>query len=243
MLPAGNWQTKVDFKLKKIISLFILVFAVVRMGNAQKKIVGNVVDSASLAHMAGVNIRLKNTYGGTATDAKGFFKISVSPTDTLVFSFIGYKMEEFAPADLANESIIVRLTQQPKMLEAVTIMAKSLQGLNSSTPVHLGTKSKLMNYSPYGVGFSLSYFSKEEKEKRKLAKVVAEQERVKNYLVVVCSPEIRERFMQEFAINEDEYYKILIKFNEQSTSNLYDLTPEELMVVFSNFYQSHVFKK
>jgi hypothetical protein len=122
-------------------------------------------------------------------------------------------------------------------------MAKSLQGQNSSTPVQLRSKSRLMNYGPYGAGFSLSYFSKEEKEKRKLARVVAEQERVKNYLLVVCSPDVRQRIMEEYAISEEDYYSILIKFNEQSTGSLYDLTPEELIVVFSNFYQRHVFKK
>lgn len=210
---------------------------------AQKKIIGNVVDSASLAPIPGVNIHIKNKYQGTATDAKGFFKIVVLPTDTLIFSYIGYKMEAFTPAELSNESVVVRLTQQPKVLEAVTIMAKSLQGQNSSTPVQLRSKSKLMNYGPYGAGFSLSYFSKEEKEKRKLARVVAEQERVKNYLLVVCSPDVRQRIMEEYAISEEDYYSILIKFNEQSTSSLYDLTPEELIVVFSNFYESHVFKK
>jgi hypothetical protein len=210
---------------------------------AQKKIIGNVVDSASLAPIPGVNIHIKNKYQGTATDAKGFFKISVLPTDTLIFSYIGYKMEAFTPAELSNESVVVRLTQQPKVLEAVTIVAKSLQGQNSSTPIQLRSKSKLMNYGPYGAGFSLSYFSKAEKEKRKLARVVAEQERVKNYILVVCSPDVRQRIMEEYAINEEDYYSILIKFNEQSSSSLYDLTPEELIVVFSNFYQSHVFKK
>jgi hypothetical protein len=228
--------------VKKNLFLLIPLLFLMEMAYAQKKIIGNVVDSASLAPIPGVNIRIKNTYQGTSTDGKGFFRISITPTDTLIFSFIGYKMEEFAPTDLQEETIIVRLTQQPKLLDAVTVIAKSLQGTNS-TPVHLRSNAKLMNYGPYGAGFSLSYFSKEEKEKRKLAKVIAEQDRVRNYLLVVCSPDIKQRFMEELSITEEEYYKILVKFNEQSTSNLYDLTPEELIVVFSAFYQGHVFKK
>ncbi len=229
--------------MKRAFILILILVLAEFTAIAQKKIIGNVVDSASLAPLPGVNIHIKNKYQGTATDAKGFFKISVLPTDTLIFSYIGYKMEAFTPAELSNESVVVRLTQQPKVLEAVTIMAKSLQGQNSSTPVQLRSKSRLMNYGPYGAGFSLSYFSKEEKEKRKLARVVAEQERVKNYLLVVCSPDVRQRIMEEYAISEEDYYSILIKFNEQSTGSLYDLTPEELIVVFSNFYQRHVFKK
>jgi len=212
------------------------------VGFAQKQILGNVIDSTSLAPIPGVNIHIKNKYKGTATDAKGFFKITIEATDTLLFSFVGYRMEAFTPEELTGESVVIRLAQQPKLLDMVTIVAKSLQG-NSSTPVHLKSKAKLMNYSPYGVGFSLSYFSKEEKEKRKLTKIVAEQERVKNYLLVVCSPEIKARIMEEYSITDSDYYDILVKFNEQSTSHLYDLTPEELIVVFSNFYQSHVFKK
>ncbi len=229
--------------MKTSVLLIFTLLATLQVSFAQKKIVGNVVDSVSLAPIPGVNIHIKNKYVGTATDAKGFFKITVLPTDTLIFSFIGFRMEAFTPDELNAESVIVRMAQQPKLLDAVTIMAKSLKDQNSSTPVHLRSKSKLMNYSPYGVGFSLSYFSKEEKEKRKLTKIIAEQERVKNYSLVVCSPEIKQRIMEEYAITEADYYAILIKFNEQSTSHLYDLTPEELIVVFSNFYQSHVFKK
>ncbi len=228
--------------LKKKLFLLVLIISLVEITYAQKKIVGNVVDSASLAPIPAVNVRIKNTYQGTSTDGKGFFRITIAPTDTLIFSFIGYKTEEFAPADLREETIIIRLTQQPKILDAVTVIAKSLQGTNS-TPVHLRSNAKLMNYGPYGAGLSLSYFSKEEKEKRKLAKIIAEQDRIRNYLLVVCSPDVRQRLMEEFAITEEDYYKILVKFNEQSTSDLYDLTPEELIVVLSKFYQRHVFKK
>lgn len=54
-------------------------------------ITGTVTDAATGQPMAGVNIIVKGTTDGTATDAEGKFSIWATDKDVLVFSFIGYK--------------------------------------------------------------------------------------------------------------------------------------------------------
>src|SRR5690625_3971655 len=53
---------------------------------------GTVTDAESGETLPGVNITVKGTTTGTATDADGAYELTVeSLRDTLVFSFIGYQ--------------------------------------------------------------------------------------------------------------------------------------------------------
>lgn len=55
---------------------------------------GIVKDASTQEPLAGVNVIVKGTTRGTATDAEGRFSISAESEETLVFSFIGYKTFE-----------------------------------------------------------------------------------------------------------------------------------------------------
>lgn len=65
-----------------------------QMAWAQQVIKGKVTDSQK-EPLPGVNVLLKGTTNGTSTDANGNYTLQVAdPNGTLVFSFIGYTMEE-----------------------------------------------------------------------------------------------------------------------------------------------------
>lgn len=58
----------------------------------QERVTGTVTDAASGETMPGVNVLVKGTSTGTATDINGEYQLMVeSLSDTLVFSFIGYE--------------------------------------------------------------------------------------------------------------------------------------------------------
>lgn len=64
-------------------------------GSIQFEVSGKVSDAATGKSMPGVNVVVKGTTNGTATDVNGHYDLSVaSSSDTLVFSYIGYKMQE-----------------------------------------------------------------------------------------------------------------------------------------------------
>lgn len=61
----------------------------------QQTITGTVFDAETEESLPGVNIMVKGTTTGTATDREGAFNLNVpSLQDTLVFSFIGYQTQE-----------------------------------------------------------------------------------------------------------------------------------------------------
>src|SRR5690625_7602355 len=63
----------------------------------QEIVSGRVTDSQSGEVLPGVNIVVKGTSAGTATDSDGLFELTVpSLNETLVFSYIGYQSLEYS---------------------------------------------------------------------------------------------------------------------------------------------------
>jgi hypothetical protein len=85
---------------------------------------GLVVSVDSLQGLPLVSIRIKNTNKGTFTDEGGFFSFVVKKTDTIVFSFIGYKTVEYIlPANLKGikYSIIQPMAEDTVFLNTAVI--------------------------------------------------------------------------------------------------------------------------
>lgn len=57
----------------------------------QRTVTGRVTDASDGSMLPGVNVIVQGTTRGTVTDVEGTFQVSVSPDETLVFSFIGYQ--------------------------------------------------------------------------------------------------------------------------------------------------------
>jgi TonB-linked SusC/RagA family outer membrane protein len=87
----------------------------------QKTITGTVVSATTGETLPGVNIVLKGTAIGTATDINGNFELTVpSEGGTLVFSFVGYLPEE---VDIGSRSIIdLSLVEDITALEEVVVI-------------------------------------------------------------------------------------------------------------------------
>ncbi|MBB6681373.1 SusC/RagA family TonB-linked outer membrane protein [Aequorivita sp. 609] len=86
----------------------------------QGNIKGVVKDSLGI-DMAGVNIIIKNTSRGTQSDLDGEYTIIAHPSDTLVFTYMGYKTQEIA---VGNRTIInVVMLADATALDAVVINA------------------------------------------------------------------------------------------------------------------------
>ena len=88
---------------------------------------GMVVDENTEA-LPGVNIRIKNTNRGTATDANGTFTIRTAPADsaTLVFSFIGYKTVERTVAT-GESGVIVQMQVDQTELDEVVVTGYGME--------------------------------------------------------------------------------------------------------------------
>lgn len=84
----------------------------------QQLITGTVTDT-SKTPLLGVSILIKGKAKGTTTNSNGAYKLQVQPTDTLVFSYMGYKTVEIP---ISERSVInVQLQEDSNMLNTVTI--------------------------------------------------------------------------------------------------------------------------
>jgi CarboxypepD_reg-like domain len=216
-----------------ISSLLVITFS----GYAQKMTRGIVMDSVSLKTLAGVHVRVKNSDRGAVTNASGVFNLATNPTDTLVLSFVGYNSLEL-PLLFEEEDILIRLSERIRMLKEITIRGTRLyESEIVRTP---RTQPRKMTASD-GFSSPWEYFSKGQREKRKVVKLINENDRIKTYIQVINSQEIREDIIDAHGLTEVEYYNTLAKFNQQSQDVLYstdeDLITYSLKSFFKNTYR------
>ncbi len=108
--------------MKKYLLIFILISFVSIFGQGNGKLTGKIIDAAKNEPLIGVNILLKGTYYGAATDINGHFTISnIAPGSyTISISFIGYKTVEYTgykiDADKTKE-LNVKMTESALTLD------------------------------------------------------------------------------------------------------------------------------
>lgn len=191
---------------------------------------GMVVDSLSLAALPAVSVQVKNTARGTITDDSGRFEITASPSDTLVFSRVGYRIFELPL--FTYEPGMIRLSEQYTLLEAVTIDDARGRDLYEGL---FDEQNARLEHSKFPF-----WYSKDKKEKIKVERLQQENIRVKTYVdVVIRNDEIKRRLMAKHALTEDQYYSVLRAFNETHHEVMYYLTASELVSLLNTFFDTY----
>ena len=108
--------------------LLILFLFLSSFGFAQGFDVGGVVkETGSGLPIPGVNIQVKNTTNGTATDYDGRFSLKgVSSGATLVFTYLGYKNLEYKVIS-SNSALSIMLVEDSKVLDEVVVIGYGTQ--------------------------------------------------------------------------------------------------------------------
>jgi TonB-linked SusC/RagA family outer membrane protein len=110
---------QINALFKQIAFVGILLFGIVGM-SGQSIIKGTVTSTTDGEPIPGVNVILKGTSTGVATDFDGNYTISASPNDVLVFSFLGFKTQEQA---VGNQTTIdVVLEEDAAKLDEVVVV-------------------------------------------------------------------------------------------------------------------------
>ncbi|REG84034.1 SusC/RagA family TonB-linked outer membrane protein [Algoriphagus antarcticus] len=108
-----------------VLSLFLLIF-VTGTSLAQSKNVSGVIKSSTGETMPGVNVLVKGTTTGTASDIDGNFSLSVpSDESILVFSFIGYTSKEVRVGNSSELSVV--LAEDLSSLSEVVVVGYGTQ--------------------------------------------------------------------------------------------------------------------
>src|SRR5687768_12219422 len=106
---------------KFLLTCFALAFAFCSLAQ-ERTVSGTVTSTEDGSALPGVNVILKGTTNGTATDADGKYSLSViSGGGTLVFSFIGLESKE---VEIGERSIVdVSLALDVTQLSEVIVTA------------------------------------------------------------------------------------------------------------------------
>jgi TonB-linked SusC/RagA family outer membrane protein len=103
-------------KLNGFLTLFIALL--VQISFAQDRVVTGVVSDNSGLPLPGVNVLVKGTNLGTQTDFDGKFSIKATPTQTLVFNFVGMKSQEIVAS---STTVNVKMKDDAVELEGVVV--------------------------------------------------------------------------------------------------------------------------
>ncbi|WP_461075074.1 SusC/RagA family TonB-linked outer membrane protein [Spirosoma flavus] len=114
-----------------LLLVFYCLITTARANVADQSVTGTVLDEKGTP-LVGVNIQIKGTTRGTASDAKGSYRIDVpNGTSVLVFSYIGYRRQEIT---VGNQSIInVSMEADAGALEEVVVVGYGTQKRSSLT--------------------------------------------------------------------------------------------------------------
>jgi TonB-dependent starch-binding outer membrane protein SusC len=117
---------------KKLLMVLIMVFYSAIIHAQTQTITGRVISADEPEGIPGVNVLVKGTNVGTATDLNGNYSIRVnSPNDVLVFSFVGYLKQEIKAE---NRSVInVSLLSDTKNLSEIVIVGYGEQDRKTLT--------------------------------------------------------------------------------------------------------------
>ncbi|MFZ4543599.1 MAG: SusC/RagA family TonB-linked outer membrane protein, partial [Saprospiraceae bacterium] len=107
--------------MKKLLLMIALSFVSLGLILAQRAISGKVSDTKGEA-VVGVNILVKGTFSGAATDVDGNYKIAVPSTGAvLIFSYVGFVTQEIAVG--ASNIVDVALAEDSQIISEVVVTA------------------------------------------------------------------------------------------------------------------------
>src|SRR5688500_3527718 len=218
----------------KIFYISVLGIASFVPGWAQKTTHGIVVDSATLAPLQGVHVKIKNSGRGAVTNQKGEFFISTKQSDTLLLSRIGY-LDLSIPLFFEEEDILIRLKERVRMLKEITITSTRL---NPSEVVRTTRTMPRKMSTADAFSSPWEYFNRTQKDKRKAVKLINENNRIRTYVEVMHDQLLREDIMHELDLTETEYYNILAEYNTQSQDVLYSTDKNEIVSSLKSFFRS-----
>src|SRR5690606_14381357 len=93
---------------KLVILTFICLISFNWLYGQSHNVTGTVKDSQNLTAIPGVSVSISGQTGGVQTDEAGRFSLEASPTDSLVFTFIGYSTYAVIVGNQTNLNIFLQ---------------------------------------------------------------------------------------------------------------------------------------
>ncbi|MDV3310540.1 MAG: carboxypeptidase-like regulatory domain-containing protein [Cyclobacteriaceae bacterium] len=223
----------------KNIALWALLLILTSFGlatdlHAQVRVSGIVIDSVTFKALPGVHVRASGV-GGVITDEQGAFSIVAAPFDTLTFSSVGYLPVRF-PVVIDEEDIIIVMAEDVTYLRPVVVTAPFIRSplIREKPEVVPRVSRPAPLASEHGIAFD--YFSRAQREKRKLFRMLEANQRVEAYAQLVADPLFKSEMIRRYALTENAYYAAIENFNIHLLDSIAYKTPEEVAGILDNYF-------
>jgi len=212
-----------------LISVLFLLFT---EGFSQRPYHGIVADSATLQNIPDVHISIKNSGKGVISNGMGSFIIYAKPSDTLLFTSLNYKPLQL-PLLFEEDAIMILLKENVQLLPDLIIKSTRLY----PNKIEDRTREAPKTLDAFGAIISpFDYFWREERDKRKLSKLVEENNRTQVYRQVISDPDVKQIMMDTYSVNEDAYHGLIVRFNQSYPTVHYFTDPDKIMESLHDFF-------
>ncbi len=108
--------------MKKFYLVLVIALFPIAIMAQEIRVTGTVTDAADGTPLPGAYVRVKGTNTGTASDANGFYQLTVPSTSTLVFSSIGYVEQEIP----VNNQSVINVTMSADVVQMTEVVVTAL---------------------------------------------------------------------------------------------------------------------
>ena len=190
-----------------------------------------IVDSATFKPLPAVIVQVKNTNRVFLVEPSGIITLRTNKTDTLILSHIGYKAI-LIPLFFEEDAILIRMSEHITLLSEVTIKSRKLYPNEINPRI-----SKPKSLAAGSIAVPWDYFSRREKDKRKLKVLMEENDRIKTFIEVVTDPTVKDELMNGYNISEEVYYETLVRFNKQKLPVIYTNDADAIITALHEFFE------
>ncbi len=248
----------------RVLITFLLFAAIWHTVFSQTKIAGKIVNEQN-EDIGFAHVYNKSNGLGKVSDMFGNFSLVAKKGDTIQFSFVGYQTLTMVlePVHVSTYMKVV-LPEDSRLLPSITIFADSqlkvpinvqgtpifITGVSSEEEqkplkpgkVSMGTSPGVGGIPGGGVTINgpITYFSKDEREKREAVRVKEESRETYTYNQFVSEDSVRQKLMRIYQIDSSQYSRIIIRLNRQFPGVQKADTREEVWHWIIRFFDEQV---
>lgn len=238
--------------MKPVLTTLSVLFGIVCYAQTNTvEVIGEITNSETKEAIPYVHVLNVNSKNGTASNTEGRFWINMAPGDTLALSAIGFQAYQFViKEEIKTDKLIVNIELSPSTLELETVKVFAFRDeyalkralIDTEVPLEkedVGIKIpgvKLSSRTVEGGGISVggpltaigNLFSKEVKEKKKMAQITKEHDHYKN-----ASKKYSKKVVMEITGLPENKVEDFMNFCKIDNSYLAKATEYEIAVVIN----------
>jgi hypothetical protein len=227
--------------------LFLIVLHLPLVTSAQITLSGTTRDSASFAPLPFVSIQVSGKVV-SISNAEGSFAVNCQQGDTILFNRLGFKTTKLIRFKSEN-TVSVMMAESTTVLKSITIFGNYKPHGKArwreyivlpklfQNPTMKDSAGMIQTFGP-GVIIPgpISYFTKYEKERRKIKRVLTDQAATSVYREVISSSKVKEDLISLFSLTEEQYFKKIEAFNIKNPEVAYLKNRDEIINMLILFF-------